>query len=114
MTYVHRLASKETKRQNNTRKYHITIASVEPAGMIPNRKRSLGMRKSVSWSVQSSAKSSYVVERCREQENRQLIPIDYKGTDNQLKKLFYLKMTWEWLKLIRRTISLVPDTFSVR
>lgn len=72
------------------------------------------MGKSVSWSVQSSAKSSYVVERYHKQENRQLIPIDYKGTDNQLKKLFYMKMTWEWLKLIRRTISLVPDTFSVR
>lgn len=36
------------RKFNKTRKYHITIASVEPAGIIPNLKASVGRGNSRS------------------------------------------------------------------
>lgn len=40
--------SKECKKYNYAINYHITMASVEPAGMIPNLNRSLAKDKSQS------------------------------------------------------------------
>lgn len=45
---------KKFKIYNYALKYHITMASVEPAGMIPNLKRSSGKGNSRSWSAEFS------------------------------------------------------------
>lgn len=49
------------KIYNYAIKYHITMASVEPAGMIPNLNRSSGKGNSRSWSAEISKqeKSNY-------------------------------------------------------
>lgn len=44
----------ECKKYNYAIKYHITMASVEPAGMIPNLNCFLAKDKSQSWSVEFS------------------------------------------------------------
>lgn len=58
-------SSKKKKKRKNIYnyaiKYHITMASVEPAGMIPNLNRSSGNGNSRSWSAEISKqeKSNY-------------------------------------------------------
>ena len=44
----------DSKAQDKSRKYQITMASVEPAGIIPNLNRSFGRENLESWSVELS------------------------------------------------------------